>query len=179
MSNIAIKGAATGSGTFTLEAPATSTNRTLTLPDATGTVLTNATQLVGTGTTTNNDATGGYVGEYIDSYVSSVTVGTSATNLTSISLTAGDWDVSGIVQFYGGGSVTFVAGAINTTSASFTGTSVGKSRVFAATNAANGIGAATLPRLRYSISTTTTLYLIGSLSASQLCYGIISARRVR
>ena len=42
MSNIAIKGAATGSGTFTLEAPATSTNRTLTLPDEAGTVLTTA-----------------------------------------------------------------------------------------------------------------------------------------
>ena len=39
MSNIAIKGAATGSGTFTLEAPATSTNRTLTLPDEAGTVV--------------------------------------------------------------------------------------------------------------------------------------------
>ena len=38
MSNIAIKGAATGSGTFTLEAPATSTNRTLTLPDEAGTM---------------------------------------------------------------------------------------------------------------------------------------------
>ena len=38
MSNIAIKGAATGSGTFTLEAPATSTNRTLVLPDEAGTM---------------------------------------------------------------------------------------------------------------------------------------------
>ena len=42
MSNIAIKGAATGSGTFPLEAPATSTNRTLTLPDEAGIVLTTA-----------------------------------------------------------------------------------------------------------------------------------------
>ena len=42
MSNIAIKGAATGSGTFTLEAPATSTNRTLTLPDEAGTIITTA-----------------------------------------------------------------------------------------------------------------------------------------
>ena len=43
MSNIAIKGAATGTGVFTLESPATNTNRTLTLPDATGTILTTAT----------------------------------------------------------------------------------------------------------------------------------------
>ena len=45
MSNIAIKGAATGGGTFTLEAPATSTNRTLTLPDEAGTVLTSVSSI--------------------------------------------------------------------------------------------------------------------------------------
>jgi hypothetical protein len=40
MSNIAIQGAATGTGVFTLASPATNTNRTLTLPDEAGTVLT-------------------------------------------------------------------------------------------------------------------------------------------
>jgi hypothetical protein len=43
LSNIAMQGGATGTGTVTLLAPSTSTNRTLTLPDATGTVLTSAT----------------------------------------------------------------------------------------------------------------------------------------
>ena len=38
MSNIAMQGGATGTGTVTLLAPSTSTNRILTLPDATGTV---------------------------------------------------------------------------------------------------------------------------------------------
>ena len=38
MSNIAMQGGATGTGTVTLLAPSTSTNRTLTLPDSTGTV---------------------------------------------------------------------------------------------------------------------------------------------
>ena len=42
MSNIAIKGAATGTGVFTLESPATNTNRTLTLPDVTATVITDS-----------------------------------------------------------------------------------------------------------------------------------------
>jgi hypothetical protein len=42
MSNIAVKGATTGTGTFTLESPATNTDRTLVLPDAAGTVLTSA-----------------------------------------------------------------------------------------------------------------------------------------
>jgi hypothetical protein len=40
MSKIAISGAATGTATFTIESPATSTNRTLTLPDNTGTIIT-------------------------------------------------------------------------------------------------------------------------------------------
>ena len=42
MSKIALKGGATGTATFTLEAPETSTNRTLTLPDGAGTVLVGA-----------------------------------------------------------------------------------------------------------------------------------------
>ena len=43
MSQISITGASTGTATFTIESPATSTNRTLTLPDNTGTILTTAT----------------------------------------------------------------------------------------------------------------------------------------
>jgi hypothetical protein len=42
MSKVAIQGAATGTGVFTLASPATNTNRTLTLPDEAGTVLTRA-----------------------------------------------------------------------------------------------------------------------------------------
>ena len=42
MSNLAIKGAATGTGTFTLESPATNTDRVLVLPDEAGTILTTA-----------------------------------------------------------------------------------------------------------------------------------------
>jgi hypothetical protein len=38
LSKVAIKGASTGTATFTIESPATNTNRTLTLPDAAGTV---------------------------------------------------------------------------------------------------------------------------------------------
>ena len=42
MSKVAIKGNASGTGTFTLEAPNSNTDRTLTLPDEAGTVLTSA-----------------------------------------------------------------------------------------------------------------------------------------
>ena len=65
MSRVAIKGADTGTGVFTLESPATNTDRTLVLPDEAGTVLTTAgvpasampagsvLQVVQTSTTTN------------------------------------------------------------------------------------------------------------------------------
>ena len=48
MSNIAIKGATTGTGVFTLESPATNTDRTLVLPDEAGTVLTSASTIPAT-----------------------------------------------------------------------------------------------------------------------------------
>ena len=43
MSKVAITGNASGTGTFTLAAPNSNSDRTLTLPDNTGTILTNAT----------------------------------------------------------------------------------------------------------------------------------------
>ena len=45
MSNIAIKGNTSGTGTFTLEAPNSNTDRTLVLPDEAGTVLTSGTDV--------------------------------------------------------------------------------------------------------------------------------------
>ena len=51
MSKIAIKGATTGTGVFTLESPATNTDRTLVLPDEAGTVLTSASGVAKTGDT--------------------------------------------------------------------------------------------------------------------------------
>jgi hypothetical protein len=51
MSKVAIKGATTGTGTFTLESPATNTDRTLTIPDVDGTIVTSdASGNVGVGT---------------------------------------------------------------------------------------------------------------------------------
>ena len=47
MSKVAIQGNASGTGTFTIESPATNTDRTLTLPDEAGTVLTSASNLAG------------------------------------------------------------------------------------------------------------------------------------
>jgi len=48
MSNIAMQGGATGTGTVTLLAPVTNTNRTINLPDSNGTVLTSGGAISGT-----------------------------------------------------------------------------------------------------------------------------------
>ena len=56
MSLIALQGGTTGTGTVTLLAPITSTNRTLTLPDATGTVLAGTVSASTTNTNTNKIA---------------------------------------------------------------------------------------------------------------------------
>ncbi len=55
MSNIAMQGGSTGSGTVTLLAPSTSTNRTLTLPDVTGTLLVSGNGISGTTGTFSGD----------------------------------------------------------------------------------------------------------------------------
>ena len=47
MSKISIQGAATGTGVFTLASPATNTDRTLTLPDEAGTVITSGSYVAG------------------------------------------------------------------------------------------------------------------------------------
>lgn len=46
MSKVAIQGNASGTGTFTIAAPNSNTDRTLTLPDEAGTVLTSASSIV-------------------------------------------------------------------------------------------------------------------------------------
>jgi hypothetical protein len=49
MSKVAITGNASGTGTFTIASPNSNTDRTLNLPDNSGTVLTNASTFAGTG----------------------------------------------------------------------------------------------------------------------------------
>lgn len=136
------------------------------------------------GTTTNDSAAAGYVGEAVRSAVSNTTVtlttGTPA-NVTSISLTAGDWDVSGIVSFHGTITGTVFISTISTTSATI-GTS-GDNRVdvpTAPTAAADST--VSIPSYRISLSGTTTVYLVaqaGFTVGTLTVGGRISARRVR
>jgi hypothetical protein len=138
------------------------------------------------GTTTNDNAATGSVGEYISSNVpqaSGVSMTTNTdTNITSISLTAGDWDVNGNVYLEPTNIGAFSAGKIwtSTTSAtkpndsSVTGI-LGSSTFFNAMSF-------TAPTIRVSVSGTTTVYLSAraTFSAGTLTgYGNLTARRRR
>lgn len=156
---------------------------------AAGTTQLATTAFVRNGTTTNDNALSGQVGEYIASTVLvgsavSLITGTAAT-VTSISLTAGDWDVQGNVAFSGGGSTvtTTVVAAINTTAATLP-TSPG-SGAYGQMNTGGTAGANNTVQagmVRMSLATTTTVYLIAdaNFTTSTLsAYGFIGARRMR
>jgi hypothetical protein len=141
------------------------------------------------GVTDGSNATAGTVGEYITSSVtsfSSITNGTNY-NVTTISLTAGDWDVVGSVEFNFSGTtnVTSIAAAISSTSATFG--SAGTYFVFGSSNGGFLYGAyntqlGNIPIQRFNITTTTTIYLIAqsnfTVSTAQ-ARGSIRARRIR
>jgi hypothetical protein len=192
------------STTFTMSD--TSASRTITLPDATGTMLMTG-QAINTvpsitfssttgivGTTTNDDAAAGSVGEVISSFVAvgsavSLSSGTSK-DITSISLTAGDWNVWGAVGTNPAGTTTtsIVNCGINTTSntlATFPGSigSAGAGRSYSsAALPAGGIAIADIPPTVLKLSGTTTVYLVANVTfAVSTCsgYGFIAARRMR
>lgn len=138
------------------------------------------------GTGTNNSAAAGYVGELISSIVSSaspvsLSTGTSKT-VTSISLTAGDWDVYGMIgTTSGAGTLTTVLvgsiSSINNTRE----TDVNETVNYTVSSASSTPGLTT-PYVRLSLSTTTTYYLIATavFSVSTLnAFGKIQARRAR
>ena len=142
------------------------------------------------GTATNDNAAAGYVGEYISSSVASGSAvsltTTTPKTITSISLTAGDWDVSGNVAFSPNAATTldsYGAAIHTTTDALPTAPGAGAYSLIKATfPTPAGTQLISAGTVRISIASTTTVYLIGygvfgtnSLSA----YGFIGARRVR
>lgn len=133
------------------------------------------------GTTTNNNAAAGQVGEFIESLSGNVNVTTSIVNLTSITLTAGDWDVVGRVSNLGSGGINAytiygISTANNTISGSF-----GKDNNYIA-NAIDGtvsVGNGTII-LRISLAGSATYYLNAqNPTYTALAVGYLSARRVR
>jgi hypothetical protein len=133
------------------------------------------------GTGTNDSAPSGYIGQFVSSqivYGSAISITTATvTNITSISLTAGDWDVSGQVSFVPSVAFNAVAAAINTTSATLPDFSL-----YSLVQATLSSVALAVVMQRISISSTTTVYLIGQVSfatGSATACGFIGARRVR
>jgi hypothetical protein len=138
------------------------------------------------GTITNDSADAGDLGEHVSSLVASgsavsLTTDTPA-NITSISLTAGDWSVGGMVNYTEtSATVSARSAGISTTTATVPSDgSEGYCGVQSTlTSEKNTI---TLSSKRISLSATTTVYLVGSATFSAgtcSAFGNITARRVR
>lgn len=167
----------------------TPTTGAFTTVSATGAITPSQTNGI-IGTTTNNDASAGSVGELLTASraaasATSLTTITAKT-ITSVSLTAGDWDVWGIVDY--------VPAATTTTAyvqqgASQTDNALGAQDTFSACSGGNLSGtvlgsliAENIPTQRISLAGTTTVYLVGlaAFAISTLtAYGSIFARRRR
>ena len=139
------------------------------------------------GTTTNNNAAAGSVGEVISSTVTSAGPISLATgviaNITTLSLTAGDWEVYGNCYFSPAGTTTisYLATSFSTTSASFA--SDGAATKITPSGAA-GIGVQGIPgtTTRFTLAAPTTIYLVAyaTFATSTLtAWGSLSARRMR
>lgn len=141
------------------------------------------------GTATSDSASAGNIGEYITSTVlvgSSVSLTTSIpANVTSVSLTAGDWDCRGNLIFNAAGttSVTFEGGWISATSATFpTLPNAGSYNAYVGAATVGLSSSYSLSPSRFSLGTTTTVFLsaeaIFTVSTTTV-YGFIGCRRVR
>lgn len=137
------------------------------------------------GTTTNDNAAAGSVGETIIgsvAFASAVSLTTTiVTNMTSISLTAGDWDVGGLVVFTMSVGASQVRAQVTTISATFG--DIGITPNFSPPAGAETVELSlTLPISRVSIAGTTTIYLpvqatFASGTASACGYMLARRRR--
>jgi len=144
------------------------------------------------GTVLADSVQGGSIGEVITSTIVtgssiSLTSVTSA-NVTSIALSAGDWDVDGRVCFTLASTTTmgYLSGGINTVSATLPVNNAGVATlVGAGTNAVTDVTvdpSLSISRVRVSIAAPTTVYLVARAKfATSTCkaYGAIYARRAR
>ena len=169
-------------------------NATFTALTATGNFTPSQTNGI-VGTTTNNNANTGSVGEFVSSSVASgsaiaLAVNTPS-NVTSITLSAGDWDVQGEVYFTGGATTVGVyrAASVSQTSATLDLTvpnynitpDYGSTPFGASTGNTSGLGVVT-PVIRKSLSGSATIFLVAQAqfsTSTMSAYGSIRARRVR
>jgi len=142
------------------------------------------------GTTTNDNAPPGQVGEFLSGYIASLAAIPMTTAVTmmiyGLQLTAGDWDISGAVGFAPAAttSITSSAGGISTVSATLP--SISSGALFRLFQPAFVPGAVfpifPVPTSRLSLASPTMVYL-NALStftvAGNSAFGFIGARRVR
>jgi len=142
------------------------------------------------GEPTTGNATAGNKGEYIESVIASGSaisvLSNTAKDLTTISLTAGDWDVDAVLQylFPASTSVTAMGASLSTTLNTLDATAGRFVNLISAANVpGNGAtSSVVIPSLRFSLSSTTTIHLVAltTFTVSTLSmYGIIRARRAR
>lgn len=137
------------------------------------------------GTQTNDNASVGNVGESIFNSAASVSLTNATTaNITTISLTAGDWDVRGQVQFSPAGSTTMtsLAAGISQTSAVLPNYNTGSAASLTLPFTAGAGQYLNLASWRISLAATTTIYLVanaGFAVSTMQAFGYIAARRVR
>jgi len=170
-----------------------SSSNTLTLNSkVTGSIVFTSAATYGiTGTTTNDNAASGNVGEYVSSIIgsgSSVTMSGSGQwgDITNISLTAGDWDVAGLIEYtYGSSSgVSVINVGISSTSGNsssgLTSGSTYRASTAGPTSAADS--SIDISAVRISVASTTTYYLKYNATytgGNPAAWGRLTARRVR
>lgn len=141
------------------------------------------------GSATNDNAAAGDISEAVESIIasgSSVNLASAtSTNITSISLTAGDWDIDatfGVIATNAATSISLAVGSISLISATVDASSFSKNN-HAAFVPGNGVTTdiMAISRKIVKLSATTTIYLVGSVTfAVSSCggFGRINARRV-
>lgn len=140
------------------------------------------------GVNTGSNAATGIVGEFISSLIPSgasvpMTTGTDV-NVTSILLSAGDWDVGGNVGFVPtfGSTIAYLAGGISSVSATMpTPPGSGSFVEFTMPFTAGGSNAFPVGVTRISLATATTVFLVATANyaGGMGAYGFIGARRRR
>ena len=126
--------------------------------------------------------TAGNVGEYITATSSPTVIPTvTNTNLVSLSLSAGDWDVQGnlYVATSGGGVLTGLACGASSVSATFPASPL-YSQIFGnSAIAGSAVNTFPIPFQRFLLAASTTIYLVVELTTNGTvtCTGILQARR--
>ena len=129
---------------------------------ATGTITPSQTAGI-VGTTTTNDAQAGSVGETVMSSSALTNYPATGTwgDLTSISLTAGDWDIAAVTQQTTPGTMTGETriGISTTSGNSATGLTIGYNRLTFPNATVAADSGASIPMYRLQLGSTTTVYL--------------------